>query len=108
MELEHYLKFYESCNSAPFAFRSIYFGGGTPSLANPSVFSLLINYLKERNLLMNDAEITLEANPTDAEQKIFQEFRKIGINRLSLGIQSFLEEDLKYLGRNHSTLVCSI
>lgn len=54
--------------------------------------------------MQENAEVTLEANPTDAEQFKFKEFRKFGINRISIGIQSFLDEDLTFLGRKHSAM----
>ncbi len=81
---------------------SIYFGGGTPSLMPPSLAGALIDQCTALWGLAPDAEITLEANPTDAEQARFAAFKTAGINRLSLGIQSLRDQALRFLGRNHS------
>ncbi|MCI5045541.1 MAG: radical SAM family heme chaperone HemW [Aquisalinus sp.] len=81
---------------------SIYFGGGTPSLMPPELVAALIEVCKELWHPSDNIEITLEANPTDAEQARFRDFRSVGINRLSLGLQSFDDAALKFLGRNHS------
>lgn len=81
---------------------SIYFGGGTPSLMPPELVGRLVETCAELWSPSDNIEITLEANPTDAEQARFSDFRKAGINRLSLGIQSFNTNALKFLGRNHS------
>jgi putative oxygen-independent coproporphyrinogen III oxidase len=82
---------------------SIFFGGGTPSLLQPEWVAELISAAKA--LLpphTDDFEITLEANPTDAEISRYEGFRAAGINRLSLGVQSLDDTALKFLGRNHS------
>ncbi|CDS13916.1 hypothetical protein LRAMOSA06089 [Lichtheimia ramosa] len=78
---------------------SVYFGGGTPSLASPKTIERILDTLQ---VTSNDVEVTLEANPTSAESERLQSFRHVGINRLSLGIQSFNDHDLKILGRDHS------
>ncbi|CDH51269.1 coproporphyrinogen iii oxidase [Lichtheimia corymbifera JMRC:FSU:9682] len=77
---------------------SVYFGGGTPSLASPKTIERILDTLD----ITSDVEVTLEANPTSAESERLQSFRHVGINRLSLGIQSFNDHDLKILGRDHS------
>ncbi|KAI9319228.1 coproporphyrinogen III oxidase [Dichotomocladium elegans] len=77
---------------------SVYFGGGTPSLATPSAIAQIIDALG----VPKDTEVTLEANPTSSEEARLEAFRDAGINRLSLGIQSFDDKDLKLLGRDHS------
>jgi len=80
---------------------SIFFGGGTPSLMRPEDVARVI----ERALALlpaGDVEITLEANPTDAEAAHFAALREAGVNRLSLGVQSLDDAQLKFLGRNHS------
>lgn len=80
---------------------SIFFGGGTPSLLPPEWVAELI--AAARGLFGGgDIEITLEANPTDAEIGRYEGFRNAGINRLSLGVQSLDDAALKFLGRNHS------
>ncbi len=80
---------------------TIFFGGGTPSLLSPQFFGRLLEALAGRLDLADDAEITLEANPGTVEQRRFEGFRAAGINRLSIGIQSFQSEYLTALGRIH-------
>ena len=82
--------------------KSIYFGGGTPSLMEPFVVKNIINFLKKNGIFDDSIEITLEANPTSSEYKKFFNFREAGINRVSIGVQSLIEKDLKFLGRNHN------
>ncbi|MHA8072567.1 radical SAM family heme chaperone HemW [Aquirufa ecclesiirivi] len=82
---------------------SIYLGGGTPSLLSEKQVNLLFDQI---NLLFSidaDAEITLEANPEDLTQEYIQTLKKIGINRLSVGIQTFNNESLRHLHRNHDS-----
>lgn len=81
---------------------SIFFGGGTPSLMPPTTTAAVINKAKATWDHDADLEITLEANPGSSEAKKFREFRKAGVNRLSLGVQSFRDEALKFLGRVHN------
>ncbi|MGL5632712.1 MAG: radical SAM family heme chaperone HemW [Azovibrio sp.] len=80
---------------------SIFFGGGTPSLLTAEGLDQLLMAIRARVPLAPDAEITLEANPGTVESGRFSGFRQAGINRISLGIQSFNEEHLKALGRIH-------
>lgn len=80
---------------------SIFIGGGTPSLFSAPAFERLFNELRLRLPFANDIEITLEANPGTVEQQRFTDYRALGINRLSLGIQSFNTTHLKTLGRIH-------
>lgn len=80
---------------------SLYFGGGTPSLAPAGVIEKVIAACDDLWGFAPDPEITLEANPTDAEQARFAAFASAGVNRLSLGVQSFRDKALKFLGRNH-------
>ncbi|HEX9827493.1 MAG TPA: radical SAM family heme chaperone HemW [Flavobacteriaceae bacterium] len=88
---------------------TIYFGGGTPSLLSNDELRLLMDTLYEHYNVVPNPEITLETNPDDllsvrAESRtIFQDYLSIGINRLSIGIQSFFEEDLKLMNRAHNT-----
>lgn len=90
---------------------TIYFGGGTPSVLENSELKLLIDTVYENYKVSENPEITLEANPDDltdlsvrAESRtIFENYREIGINRLSIGIQSFFEEDLKMMNRAHNS-----
>lgn len=80
---------------------SIFFGGGTPSLFSPHSMDAILGMVRARLPLMADAEITLEANPGTFEAGKFRDFRATGINRLSIGIQSFDARHLKALGRIH-------
>ncbi len=80
---------------------SIFLGGGTPSLFSAKAFETLFNELQRLLTFSDDIEITLEANPGTVEQQRFNDYRKLGINRLSLGIQSFNPTHLKSLGRIH-------
>lgn len=83
--------------------KSIFFGGGTPSLAEPFIFEEIINALSKYATFAPDIEISMEANPTSVEAQRFREFKKAGINRISLGIQSLNDSALKFLGREHSS-----
>jgi len=81
---------------------SIFIGGGTPSLFSPESIDLLLAAVRARLPLEPDAEVTLEANPGTAEAGRFRGYRAAGVNRVSLGIQSFDDAKLKALGRIHS------
>jgi putative oxygen-independent coproporphyrinogen III oxidase len=83
------------------SFDTVYFGGGTPSLLSPIALGDLLDFFQALFRLSSDCEITLEANPGDLDRETTRELRKTGINRLSLGVQSFFEEDLIFLGRRH-------
>ncbi|MBI3898773.1 MAG: oxygen-independent coproporphyrinogen III oxidase-like protein [Gammaproteobacteria bacterium] len=80
---------------------TIFFGGGTPSLFSPAAITRLLAGVREHVPLAADAEITLEANPGTVELARFQGFRAAGINRLSIGVQSFDDQKLHALGRIH-------
>ena len=81
---------------------TIYFGGGTPSLLSIDDCSLLINTIYKNYNVAADAEITLEANPDDITEKKLKGWKQAGINRLSIGVQSFFEEELKWMNRAHN------
>jgi len=81
---------------------SIFFGGGTPSLMEPATVAALIEAACRYWVPASDIEITLEANPNSAEAARFADLAAAGVNRLSLGIQSLRDEDLRFLGRAHS------
>ena len=83
--------------------QSVYFGGGTPSLMDPKSISIILEKLYKNFLLSDDIEISLEANPSTVEKRKFKDFSSIGINRISIGVQSFNDNDLKRLGRKHSS-----
>ncbi|WP_438765526.1 radical SAM family heme chaperone HemW [Kushneria sp. TE3] len=80
---------------------SIFIGGGTPSLVSGAGYERLLAGIRERLTLADDIEITLEANPGTFERERFADFRRAGINRLSVGVQSFDNEALTRLGRIH-------
>ncbi|WP_139315713.1 radical SAM family heme chaperone HemW [Pseudomonas sp. PA27(2017)] len=80
---------------------SIFFGGGTPSLFSAKALGRLLEGVERRIPFAGDIEITLEANPGTFEQEKFAAYRRLGINRLSIGVQSFQAEKLKALGRIH-------
>ena len=80
---------------------SIFFGGGTPSLLTADGLAQVLAALHERFDLAG-AEITLEANPDDVTPELIQMWKDTGINRVSLGVQSFEERVLRYLGRRHN------
>ncbi len=81
---------------------SIFLGGGTPSLFSPEALDTLFSALRARLAFTPDIEITLEANPGTTERSRFHEYRRIGINRLSIGVQSFNDDQLRTLGRIHN------
>lgn len=81
---------------------SIFIGGGTPSLLSVQAYQDLFAGLQKRLRFSDDIEITMEANPGTFEADKFEGYRKLGINRLSIGIQSFQDHQLKHLGRIHS------
>ena len=81
---------------------TIYFGGGTPSILATDDLSLIFDALRTKFLIDEDAEITLEANPDDITPDKLKRWKKAGINRLSVGIQSFLEKELLWMNRAHT------
>jgi oxygen-independent coproporphyrinogen-3 oxidase len=80
---------------------TIYIGGGTPSLLDTAEIDLLVGHLLKTFPVAEDAEITLEANPDDIVPQKLAAWKQTGINRLSLGVQSFFEEDLAWMNRAH-------
>jgi oxygen-independent coproporphyrinogen-3 oxidase len=83
---------------------TIYFGGGTPSILSKQVIQDILNTIYENFDVHKAAEITLEANPDDVNSNIAQDWLSIGINRLSLGIQSFNDAELTWMNRAHNAL----
>jgi putative oxygen-independent coproporphyrinogen III oxidase len=81
---------------------TIFFGGGTPSLMQPSSVQRILDCIAEHWSVAPDVEVTLEANPTSVEAERFRGFRTAGVNRVSLGVQSLDDAALKELGRLHS------
>jgi len=84
------------------AVHTIYFGGGTPSLLTLSELTQLLNAVRGHFNVDPDAEITLEVNPDDISEERLKEWRGAGINRLSIGVQSFFEEELRWMNRAHT------
>jgi oxygen-independent coproporphyrinogen-3 oxidase len=82
--------------------KSIYFGGGTPSLMDPDTVGAIIDEVAKLWRISNNIEITLEANPTSVEAAKFESFNTAGINRVSMGVQALNDPDLKLLGRLHT------
>ncbi|MCW5197459.1 radical SAM family heme chaperone HemW [Buchnera aphidicola (Chaitophorus viminalis)] len=83
---------------------SIFIGGGTPNLIHPKYIKFLIQEIKKIVSFSKNIEITLEANPKSVQEEVFFEYKEIGVNRLSLGIQSFNEKILKNIQRNYTFL----
>jgi putative oxygen-independent coproporphyrinogen III oxidase len=81
---------------------TLYFGGGTPSLLDAAELEMIFIALNRNFVIDANAEITLEANPDDLTSDKLSELKNLGINRLSIGIQSFFETDLKYMNRSHT------
>ena len=97
---------------------TIYFGGGTPSMLDPAEIKNILAEIKKHHPVSENAEITIEVNPDDINQAtspngtflkeradkagLLQEYRNLGINRISIGVQSFFDDDLEYLNRIHS------
>lgn len=81
---------------------TIFFGGGTPSLMPPQLMEKLINTVKNLWQASEHVEITFEANPTSSESSKFEAFQQAGANRVSVGIQAFNDDDLRFLGRPHN------
>ncbi|MGE0865155.1 MAG: radical SAM family heme chaperone HemW [Vicinamibacterales bacterium] len=81
---------------------TIFFGGGTPSLLGPGEVAAILAACRDSFAVAGDAEITLEANPESASSEVLDGFRAAGVNRLSFGVQSFNDAELKRLGRLHS------
>lgn len=81
---------------------TIFFGGGTPSLLDPRDVSAILAAIRDRFAVDPDSEVTLETNPETVDRDRLERFRAAGVNRLSLGVQSFKDDELRRLGRIHS------
>jgi oxygen-independent coproporphyrinogen-3 oxidase len=84
------------------SFDTVYLGGGTPSILRPRQLREILKRLRDHFDLQSGAEITLEANPGDLDKPFLQELAAMGFNRLNVGVQSFEEKVLQFLGRRHS------
>lgn len=91
-----------SVNTSENVVNTIYFGGGTPSIIDSKDIESILNIIYQHFKVNSEAEITLEANPDDLSNEKLQDLKTIGINRLSIGIQSFNDLDLQYLNRSHN------
>lgn len=80
---------------------TVFFGGGTPSLIAPGDLETVLNAVRNHFALTPDCELTLEANPDDITEDLVRAWIDLGVNRVSLGVQSFNEDALRYLGRRH-------
>jgi oxygen-independent coproporphyrinogen-3 oxidase len=103
-ELHH---FHDTCAAFPLAFATyqadtLYFGGGTPSRMTPAQLARLLAACRATFDFLPEAEVTLEFNPGDANPERLEAYRNLGINRLSLGVQSFSDQDLLVTGRDHT------
>jgi len=96
-EIEYFSKLY----SEDRIFTSVFFGGGTPSLMEPKYLEAILNHLKSNFNVDENAEVTMETNPGTVDQAKLRKFKNAGINRISIGIQSFDEDELKFLTRIH-------
>jgi oxygen-independent coproporphyrinogen-3 oxidase len=81
---------------------TIFFGGGTPSLLHPSEIEKILTLLASRFSIQTNAEITLETNPGTVDRQKLKAFYSAGVNRISMGIQSFFDDDLRFLTRIHT------
>lgn len=91
-----------SLQLAPYVIDSIYFGGGTPSLLSVDQISMLLRKIRKNFFVSSKCEITLETNPGTVDKAKLAAFKRCGVNRLSIGCQSFAENDLRVCGRVHS------
>jgi oxygen-independent coproporphyrinogen-3 oxidase len=87
--------------SGPKTVTSVFLGGGTPSLMNPSTVSAILDGIAKEWHMPDGIEITMEANPSSVEAERFRGYRAAGVNRVSLGVQALNDRDLKFLGRLH-------
>lgn len=83
--------------------KTIYFGGGTPSMLTPPQLEQLFDAIHRLHRVSNEAEVTLEVNPDDVSLPLLTDIKKLGVNRLSIGIQSFDDEVLRYFNRVHNS-----
>ncbi|MDR2037242.1 MAG: radical SAM family heme chaperone HemW [Bacteroidales bacterium] len=81
---------------------TLYFGGGTPSVLTPEDLSLLLDAFRKYYTLSPDAEVTIETNPDDLTPAYLEGLSQLGFNRLSIGIQSFFDDDLRWMNRRHN------
>lgn len=83
---------------------TIYFGGGTPSLLTKTEIKLLLDTIKQNYIIASEIEVTLECNPDDCSRINLIDWKEVGINRLSIGIQSFDDKQLNWMNRKHNSI----
>ncbi|MBL0725784.1 MAG: radical SAM family heme chaperone HemW [Alphaproteobacteria bacterium] len=98
-QLQHFIN---HINTNNYQLESIFFGGGTPSLMNPEIINELITFCTTNIKPSPSLEISLESNPSSVETEKFTKLKKAGINRISIGVQSLDDKQLKWLGRTHN------
>ena len=101
-ELDHIADLQRTSGSPLPVVSSVFFGGGTPSLMKPSTTAALLDHVASLWSIMPGAEVTLEANPNSVEAERFAGYKSAGVNRVSIGVQSLRDDELKKLGRLHS------
>ncbi len=106
--LEREIAMYAEQYSSRESFETIFFGGGTPSLLPPSTLERILKALHSHYRIDSGAEITVETNPGTADVEKLRGYRSLGVNRLSIGIQSFHEDELKFLSRIHTADEASV
>lgn len=84
-------------------FETVFFGGGTPSLLEPAQLESILSHMRSVYAIAQDAEITVETNPGTVTPQKLHEYRALGVNRLSIGVQSFHDDELKFLSRIHTS-----
>ena len=82
--------------------KTLYFGGGTPSIYKPEELKIIVDEVKRKFNVDNFLEFTVEVNPDDLDKKYLEELQELGVNRLSIGIQSFIDEHLRFMNRRHT------
>ena len=101
--LKKEIKYYANNYSSNRIITSIFFGGGTPSLMQPEYLEEIISSIAENYKVSDDAEITMETNPGTVDKDKLRSFKSAGINRISIGVQSFNDDELKFLTRIHDS-----
>ncbi len=100
--LKKEISFYAEKYSSGRRIVSVFFGGGTPSFIEPIFINEIISFIGQKFIVDDEAEITLETNPGTVDRKKINEFKNAGVNRISVGIQSFNNDELKFLTRIHN------
>ena len=100
--IEAILKEISECTYTGFNIGTIYIGGGTPSIIDPAYITKIIAKIREKFIVSQNAEITIEVNPGTVDREKLLEYKKAGINRLSIGLQSTDNAILKQIGRIHT------